>query len=78
MPASQGRGYATESLLAVIDFAKASGFAGLTAVVTSGNTASLRVLERGGFRQTRVERNAIQLAGVWHDDLHYHLDMAVR
>ena len=78
MPASQGRGYATESLLAVIDFAQASGFAGLSAVVTSGNVASQRVLEKAGFRQTRVESNAIQLAGVWHDDLHYHLDMAVR
>lgn len=72
-PAFGGRGYATESLLALIEYAREQGFDSLVAVVSSGNAASERVLARCGFVPDGVTPAAIELGGRWHDDLHYRL-----
>jgi ribosomal-protein-alanine N-acetyltransferase len=51
-----GRGYATEASLAVLDWARQSGYQRLWATVREWNTASRRVLHKAGFIETeRVE-----------------------
>lgn len=55
-----GQGYATEASLAVLEQARASGFARLWATVREWNTASRRVLAKVGFVETdRVERDDV-------------------
>jgi [ribosomal protein S5]-alanine N-acetyltransferase len=54
--AQWGRGLATESARAVVDWAKAAGYGRLWATVREWNTASRHVLAKLGFEQTtRVE-----------------------
>lgn len=48
----QGRGYATEAALAVVDAARAAGHERLVASVWDWNGPSLRVLDKVGFRET--------------------------
>lgn len=47
-----GQGYATEASLAVLDWARSSGYARLWATVWDWNGASLRVLAKVGFTET--------------------------
>ncbi|QFG70200.1 GNAT family N-acetyltransferase [Ornithinimicrobium pratense] len=47
-----GRGYATEASLAVMDWARSSGYGRLWATVWDWNTASRRVLAKLGFLET--------------------------
>lgn len=47
-----GQGYATEASLAVLDWARSSGYARLWATVWEWNTASRRVLAKVGFTET--------------------------
>lgn len=49
-----GRGYATEAAGAVLDAAVATGRKRLWSTVGTGNTPSLRVLEKLGFERDRV------------------------
>jgi CTP:molybdopterin cytidylyltransferase MocA/RimJ/RimL family protein N-acetyltransferase len=52
---ARGHGYATEAATSVLAWARASGFAGLTATVWEWNTASLRVLTKLGFAEESRE-----------------------
>ncbi|WP_413576684.1 GNAT family N-acetyltransferase [Bdellovibrio sp. HCB290] len=46
-----GKGYATEVCKALVEFAKTAKFTGgITAVVNPENTASIKVLEKSGFK----------------------------
>jgi ribosomal-protein-alanine N-acetyltransferase len=55
-----GRGYATEASLAVVDWARSSGYERLWATVWDWNTASRRVLAKVGFAETgRKEADAV-------------------
>ncbi|WP_410606792.1 GNAT family N-acetyltransferase [Amycolatopsis sp. lyj-109] len=47
-----GRGYATEASMAVLDWARSSGYVRLWATVWEWNTASRRVLDKLGFTET--------------------------
>ena len=47
-----GKGYATEASLAVLDWARSSGYERLWATVWEWNTASRRVLAKVGFTET--------------------------
>lgn len=47
-----GQGYATEASLAVLDWARSSGYERLWATVWEWNTASRRVLAKVGFTET--------------------------
>src|SRR5580692_4611451 len=47
-----GQGYATEASLAVLDWARSSGYERLWATVREWNTASRRVLAKVGFTET--------------------------
>jgi [ribosomal protein S5]-alanine N-acetyltransferase len=54
------QGYATEASLAVVDWARSSGYGRLGATVWDWNTASRRVLARAGFTETgRKEVDAV-------------------
>ena len=48
----RGQGYATEAALAVVDWARSSGYERLWATVWEWNTASRRVLAKVGFTET--------------------------
>src|ERR1700754_869048 len=55
-----GQGYATEASLAVLDWARSSGYERLWATVWDWNTASRRVLAKLGFAETeRKEVDAV-------------------
>src|SRR5579875_3606467 len=47
-----GQGYATEASLAVLDWARSSGYERVCATVREWNTASRRVLAKVGFTET--------------------------
>jgi len=53
--AAHGQGYATEAAAALIEAAAATGRRRLWSTVADWNTASLRVLEKTGFRRDHVE-----------------------
>ncbi|MGH3471782.1 MAG: GNAT family N-acetyltransferase [Nocardioidaceae bacterium] len=53
-----GQGYATEAALAVLDWARSSGFERLWATVWDWNTASRRVLAKVGFAEVDQEHEA--------------------
>lgn len=56
----QGQGYATEASLAVLEWARSSGYERLWATVWEWNTASRRVLAKLGFVETeRTEPDAV-------------------
>ena len=52
-------GYATEASLAVLDWARSSGYKRLWASVWEWNTASRRVLAKVGFTEERKELDAV-------------------
>jgi RimJ/RimL family protein N-acetyltransferase len=52
------QGYATEASLAVLDWARSSGYERLWATVREWNTASRRVLAKVGFTEERKELDA--------------------
>ena len=52
------QGYATEASLAVLDWARSSGYERLWATVREWNTASRRVLAKVGFTEERKEPDA--------------------
>ena len=55
-----GQGYATEASLAVLDWARSSGYERVSATVWDWNTASRRVLAKLGFAETdRKEVDAV-------------------
>ena len=55
-----GQGYATEASLAVLDWARSTGYTRLWATVWEWNTASRRVLAKVGFTETeRKEVDAV-------------------
>lgn len=51
-----GQGYATEAASAVLEWARSSGYARLSATVWDWNTASRRVLAKVGFTETGGRR----------------------
>ena len=54
------QGYETEASLAVLDWARSSGYERLWATVREWNSASRRVLAKGGFTETeRKELDAV-------------------
>lgn len=57
---AQGHGYATEAAAAVVEWAREAGHRRLWATVREWNEASLRVLEKLGFRDTgRTEADPV-------------------
>jgi RimJ/RimL family protein N-acetyltransferase len=68
----QGRGYGSESLQAVMTFARdVLGLRALKGVVTEGNHASCRMLEKCGFVLEQRQPRAYCINGQLFDDLIY-------
>ncbi len=71
---AQGKGYGTESLRAVIDWAcirySIHKFVGQCA---KANVGSARVMEKCGFKLEGLLKQHIKINGVWHDDCVYGL-----
>jgi ribosomal-protein-alanine N-acetyltransferase len=66
--ARNGRGYATEAVRLVTRFALGpAGLHRVQAGVMPRNTASIRVVEKNGFRFEGLARNYLQINGVWED-----------
>lgn len=69
LPSYQGKGFAQESLLAVLAFGfQQCQFHKMKATVTVGNHASRRTLESCGFQLEGTLRDNFQLDGQWCDD----------
>lgn len=66
-----GQGHATAAVGVVTEHLLSMGVRPLKALVTRGNRASARVLEKNGFVHTRVLPEHETLRGVPHDDLEY-------
>ncbi|NOI13843.1 GNAT family N-acetyltransferase [Vibrio hepatarius] len=76
LPEYHGKGFGTESLLALVEYAKANfPIEKFNAIVTDGNIASCKVLEKVGFVLREREPNAYQIGGVDYDDLIYSFEV---
>ncbi|NOH31501.1 GNAT family N-acetyltransferase [Vibrio mediterranei] len=70
-PEHSRKGYATESLKCVIQFATNCDIQTLQANVTQGNHASEKVLLKCGFHRDEVVEQDVELGGIMYDDLIY-------
>jgi len=63
-----GHGYATEAVRTAVDAAFGElGLHRVQAAVIPRNVASIRVLEKAGFREEGLALRYLQIAGVWED-----------
>jgi ribosomal-protein-alanine N-acetyltransferase len=68
----QGRGLMTEAVLATTAFAfAAGGLHRVQAAVMPRNVASLRVIEKAGFRREGLAERYLCIAGEWEDHVIY-------
>ena len=75
LPPYHGRGFGTESLQALIQSAVTTqGIRRFKAVVTEGNTASERVLQKAGFKLVAKEPDAHSIGSKRYADHIYHFD----
>ena len=74
LPQYQGLGYATESLIAVLEYSKLNlGINDFRAVVTEGNVGSERVLVKSGFTLENVVPEAYEIGGKLYADHVYYM-----
>ena len=71
-----GRGYATEAVMAMLDFAFAPPPMGIElhrvqANIIPRNVASVRVAEKAGFRHEGIAKRYLKIAGEWQDHAMY-------
>ncbi|WP_070966488.1 GNAT family N-acetyltransferase [Vibrio sonorensis] len=72
LPEFHGKGFGTESLIALIGHVvSAFPITCITAIVTDGNIASCKVLEKSGFTLEEREADAYEIGGKLYDDLIY-------
>ena len=65
---TQGRGYVTEALGAVLDYGFGpAGLHRIQAAIMPRNARSLRVIEKLGFRREGYAERYLQIAGTWED-----------
>ncbi|MEX0333979.1 GNAT family N-acetyltransferase [Vibrio tubiashii] len=77
LPEFHGKGYGTESLVALIDHAtREFPIKTVNAIVTDGNIASCKVLEKAGFTLAEREKDAYLLGGKYYDDLIYRFQVS--
>ena len=70
-PAHWGQGHASEAVAAATRHLVAQGVGRLIATVTTGNHASVRVLQKAGYQFTRVLKDHDCIRGVLVDDLEF-------
>ncbi len=67
-----GKGFGTESLLALVNHIEHYfPVMEIRAIVTEGNLACCRILEKAHFKLENTEPLAFQIGGEWYDDLIY-------
>lgn len=72
LPEFHGKGYGTESLIALLEHTTSKlPITTVNAIVTDGNIASCKVLEKAGFKLAEREKDAYQIGGKLYDDLIY-------
>lgn len=69
LPEYHGRGYATESLRAIVAYAKECGVTSLRAHVTEGNNGSCCVLEKCGFSFAGKQAELVSINKCNYSDL---------
>ncbi|QRG70270.1 GNAT family N-acetyltransferase [Brevibacillus choshinensis] len=70
-----GKGYATEAIKAILDFAADTfGFQKFTAVCSEEHIASRRVLEKAGMNLDEIVPDSTQINGKWVNDCFYSLE----
>lgn len=75
LEASSGKGYATEAIQLVIDFAIATyGFKKFTAVCSEEHAASRRVLEKAGMTLDEIVPDSTEINGRMVNDCFYSLE----
>ncbi|MDX1536280.1 GNAT family N-acetyltransferase [Arsukibacterium sp.] len=75
LPQFYGKGFGSESLAALVDWAKTTqGIIKFKAVVTEGNVGSERVLEKVGFSLAAIVPDAHTIAGKRYADHIYQLE----
>ena len=74
-PAHWGQGYASEALAAFLAHRRRVGGAFLTADTDPRNTASIRLLERHGFRETGRAAKTWLIGGQWFDSIYWRKDL---
>ncbi len=73
-PSMRGRGYGTEAKNLLIDYAFGElGLHSLAAEAFAGNAASIRALEKQGYKRSGVRRKAFLVKGAWVDALYFDL-----
>ncbi len=73
VPSARGRGYATDAVLALARSLFDKGVSRVTAEANPRNIASIKVLERAGFRRVGYNEKAVEINGVWLDGAIYEL-----
>jgi len=71
LPKFQGRGFATESLEAVLNYALFLGYDSVVANVTEPNVASIKVLEKCSFKQSGRDAAGIIIEGRAYTNVSY-------
>lgn len=71
LPEYHGKGYATEAVVAIQQYAARLDIQAIIAKVTKGNWASSRVLEKCGFTLQRELSGAVCINHIFYNDLEY-------
>ncbi len=71
-PEARGKGYCSEAVSIMVDYLFLSkNIPRIQAVISEGNVASKRVLEKNGFTKEGVIRKLLFTAGKWWDGTLY-------
>lgn len=65
LPEARGRGYAVEAARAVLEYGRGLGIGEIVALVSPGNAASIRVLEKLGMRSRQTLRLGGRETEIW-------------
>lgn len=70
--AQNGRGYTTEAVRLIVDFAfRTLKLHRIEAGVMPHNLGSIKVLEKSGFEREGLSKKNVQINGKWEDHLHF-------
>ena len=73
IPSARGRSYCTEAARMLVTHLFASGVEKIVAEANHGNTPSIRVLEKLGFKKIEYKARAVEINGIWLDGVVYEL-----
>ena len=72
MPNERNKGFGTEAIKIIVDYLSLStGIVRIESEANPKNTASIRVLEKAGFRREGLIRKSVFIRGEWKDGAIY-------